>query len=120
MLLAFVLVIHYNYKVQPGPGGAAGALEGLPSPGPSRDRSGVGARGGTGLWPCSARGDTPGKPAQIPPGSGSWQRFGALGAGGLAWPPRSSSPLPPAEPPRLAPLGSDITISLFIHLFIHL
>lgn len=31
-----------------------------------------------------------------------------------------TAPFLPAEPPRLAPLGTNITISLFIHLFIHL
>lgn len=48
----------------------------------------------------------------VPPGS-------HLGDGGTGV-PASSHPLPPALPSRRAPTSADITISLFIHLFIHL
>lgn len=74
MLLAFGLVIHYNYKVQPRrPGGARpgpGAPEGdaeLRPPRGTRFGSGEGRDSGVEL----PGGKAPGGPALTPPGSGA-------------------------------------------------
>lgn len=73
---------------------------------------------------ATSEGEAPGHPAQIPREGArcSGDRpVGARGSGGVSpRRPQPGSPPPPAEPPRLALLGEDITISLFIHLFIHL
>lgn len=75
MLLAFVLVIHYNYKVQPGPGGADGAQEGLRAPAPPGTDPGWGLGEGHEGHPGKTGSGPPGKrllelwvPGVSPPG----------------------------------------------------
>lgn len=77
MLLAFVLVIHYNYKVQPGPGGADGAQEGLRAPAPPGTDPGWGLGEGHEGHPGKTGSGSPGKrllelwvPGVSPPGPG--------------------------------------------------
>lgn len=129
MLLAFVLVSRSNYEVQPGRGATragrchreARGAQGEPSPG---DTMLGGRMDGTSLPGVRLRDPRLKSP---PWGLSPWGeaviRLGSLGVlGGLRVAPGSAPhrPFPPADPLRRAPLGADITISLFIHLFIHL